>query len=331
MGATEGLRLGRNHRRAGEASGCLVRDQGARHRKRQTMKRSACAILMSGIVLLSGCRKEDKQALDTELASLDKCGEMVLAGFRRIAETRDLRFQGKVQEATAVCRGGDKARSFMALPWVDWGNYWATGDSSSMAREPAKPLDDLGGRPKNDALRALAHLGPNGRGIDGALLDLEYQRIELIKFNLFDNNMTYEQFVKGRDGTGGPPLKTWSEMRLPRSHPSYRDAGGDARQQVCSGGLIRFRTVTGICNDIYNPIMGSAGTPFARNMEFDTTFPELGLNQLTRNRHGNRLGLLKPDPQVISRKLFTRAQSRPEACNDGYGVAGNWTAGNCDY
>ena len=124
----------------------------------------------------------------------------------------------------------DKARSFMALPWVDWGNYWATGDSSSMAREPAKPLDDLGGRPKNDALRALAHLGPNGRGIDGALLDLEYQRIELIKFNLFDNNMTYEQFVKGRDGTGGPALKTWSEMRLPKGHPSYRDAGGDARQ-----------------------------------------------------------------------------------------------------
>ena len=30
-------------------------------------------------------------------------------------------------------------------------------------------------------------LSPNTRGINGALLDLEYQRMELLKFNLFDN------------------------------------------------------------------------------------------------------------------------------------------------
>ncbi len=38
------------------------------------------------------------------------------------------------------------------------------------------------------------HLYPNGRGIDGALLDLEYQRIELIKFNLFDPK-TYDEYI----------------------------------------------------------------------------------------------------------------------------------------
>jgi hypothetical protein len=69
--------------------------------------------------------------------------------------------------------------------------------------------------------------------------------------------------------------------------------------------------LTGICNDVKNPLMGSNGTPFARNVEFDTAFPELGLNELTQNRHGGRLSLLQPDPQVISRVLFTRAQSTP--------------------
>src|SRR5207237_145388 len=54
------------------------------------------------------------------------------------------------------------------------------------------------------------------------------------------------------------------------------------------------------------------------------TFPDLGKNELARNRHGDRLGLLKPDPQVISRKLFTRVQSEPDKCNDGSGF-------HCDY
>ena len=41
----------------------------------------------------------------------------------------------------------------------------------------------------------LRHLtNRNTRGIDGALMDLEYQRMELIKFNLFENK-TYEQYV----------------------------------------------------------------------------------------------------------------------------------------
>ena len=74
-----------------------------------------------------------------------------------------------------------------SLPWLDWQNYWATGDASSRARD-----------------RWTSHLSSNGRGIDGALLDLEYQRIELIKFNLFDNSGTYEAYVRGRDGVGRP-------------------------------------------------------------------------------------------------------------------------------
>ena len=77
--------------------------------------------------------------------------------------------------------------------------------------------------------------------------------------------------------------------------------------------------------------MGSTGMPFARNAEFETTFPDLEQNQLTKNRHGGRINLLTPDPQVISRKLFTRAQSNPDACNRGFGLPNNSPDANCDY
>ena len=77
--------------------------------------------------------------------------------------------------------------------------------------------------------------------------------------------------------------------------------------------------------------MGSTHQLFARNVEFTTTFPDLGLNELTRNRHGDRLGLLKPDPQVISRKLFTRAQPQPDRCREGSGLPGGAKEAECEY
>ena len=251
-------------------------------------------------------------ALQEEADSLKGCAKMVLEGFRKIAATRDQRFEGKVEEATALCRGGQKALLFRNTPWVDWSWYWGAGDESSL---PAG---------------LLLKNAPVQRGVAGALLDLEYQRVELIKFNLFDNNGTYQQFVQGRGDVGGPALKTWTEMRLAPTHPNYRDVGGDGPQS-CKGDLIRWRTVTGICNDIVNPAMGSSGQLFARNVEFDTTFPDLGRNELTRNRHGDRLSLLQPDPQVISRRLFTRPQSNPDACQAGYGLPDGSPAANCDY
>ena len=267
------------------------------------------------MLLFAGCSTARKEALKTEAVSLQACDSMVRQGFLPIAATRDRRFSGKVEQTTALCRGGARAVEFRATPWVDWGNYWGTGDAASKAP---------------DFIPAARHLGPNGRGVDGALLDLEYQRIELIKFNLFDNSGTYEQYVKGRDGVGGPALKVWKEMRLAKGNPSYAYVGGDGTQ-ICRGELIRFRTVSGICNDIRNPAMGSTGQLFARNVEFDATFPDAGRTQLAKNRHGDRLGLLKPDPQVISRKLFTRKQSKPEACRDGYGLPSFSKDANCDY
>ena len=249
-----------------------------------------------------------------EAKALLACAQMVVdqLGVLKIPDARGLRFQGKVSEATALCRGGEQALQFRGTPWVDWTNYWGTGDLTSL--------------PTGFISSKL----PAQRGVTGALLDLELQRVELIKFNLFDNSGTYADYVQGRNGVSGPALKVWPQMRLQPASPWYKDVGGDG-SQVCKGDLIRWRTVTGICNDILNPAMGSTGMLFARNVEFETSFPDRGLNELTRNRHGNRLSLLEPDPQVISRRLFTRVQSSPEKCQAGYGLPNDSKNANCDY
>ena len=77
--------------------------------------------------------------------------------------------------------------------------------------------------------------------------------------------------------------------------------------------------------------MGPTGMPFARNVEFDATFPDLEQTTLTKNRHGGRIGLLTPDPQVISRKLFTRAQSEPRSLQPASACPNNSVDANCDY
>jgi hypothetical protein len=120
-------------------------------------------------------------------------------------------------------------------------------------------------------------------------------------------------------------------MQLPPSHPQFAQVASDNGSQLCKGELIRYRNLDGICNDLYNPAMGSINQLFARNVNFDSTFPDMGANELVRNRHGNRLSLLQPDPQVVSRKLFTRQQSHPEACNLGTGLPNNAVNANCDY
>ncbi len=272
-------------------------------------------VMVTGLCVLSGCAGNSPFGIFAD--STKNCTEMVLQGdIQTVAKTREQRFLGKVPDTTARCLGGKRAESLREGPWLDWPNYWAAGDATSLA--PARLLS------------GAKVIGPNAHGINAALYELELQRIELIKFNLFDNNKTYEAYVTGRNGEAGPVLNTWPEMRLPQSHPDFNSVGG-GQAQVCRGELIRFRTLTGICNDIRNPLMGSTNQLFARNVEFDTTFPDLGLSEMTKNRHGDRLGLLKPDPQVISRKLFTRAQSQPDKCHEGYGLPGSAKEAECDY
>ncbi|MGH7855380.1 MAG: peroxidase family protein, partial [Candidatus Binatia bacterium] len=246
---------------------------------------------------------------------LGSCVAYALGGLRSVAADRSARFLGKVSEDTARCRGGEAAVAWRKTPWIDWPQYWSAGGEQSRFSGVMSGFDIL---------------SPNTRGINGALLDLEYQRMELLKFNLFDNHGTYEEYFRGQSSTSGKLANTWPQLRLSREHALFGAGGGNGPQK-CSGNMIRFRTLTGICNDILNPLMGSVGQPFARNVEFESTFPEISPDEVVKNRHGDRLGLFKPDPQVISRKLFTRRQTSPNNCTDGEGPAGNSAEANCDY
>ena len=145
-----------------------------------------------------------------EAEELKACAGMALTGFRPIADTRSQRFQGKVTELSALCRGGQRAAQFRMMPWIDFTNYWGTGDSSSL--------------PKG----YLNSSGPQFRGVSGALLDLEYQRIELIKFNLFDNTGTYQDYVSGRNGLVGRGVEDVAA-----------DALAAKQSKLCSGGRRR--------------------------------------------------------------------------------------------
>ena len=56
-----------------------------------------------------------------EAKALQACARAVIdqAGLLKIPKTRDLRFQGKVSEATALCRGGEQALQFRGHPgWI---------------------------------------------------------------------------------------------------------------------------------------------------------------------------------------------------------------------
>ena len=257
--------------------------------------------------------------------SIQSCFDLAAGGLRHVATDRSERFLGKVGVPAARCRGGDTVEANQELPWVDWGQYYGTRDGSSLSSTWLDPF-------------LLGQLERPGRGIDGALMDLEYQRLELIQFNLFDNSGTYAAYLTGRGGDPGPSLRWWpTEMRLRPDHAHYQAVGGDG-EQVCAGELVRGRTLTGICNDVRNPAMGSSGMPFARNVQFEATFPtlrdsatdHLAGRQIAHNRHGERIDLLTPDPQLISRRLFTREQSDPAACNQGLGVPGG-EGSSCDY
>ncbi|MDR1990967.1 MAG: hypothetical protein LBQ09_12145, partial [Acidobacteriaceae bacterium] len=271
------------------------------------MKRwSTRTLVTAGILITPLAVLAFSPPLREEVRSLGACRQLATQGFRPLADARIDRFLGKVQAYTALCRGGDQAVAARNTPWVDWARYWGTGDTSS----------------KSSASFAFGHLSRDSRGIDGALIDLEYQRMELLKFNLFDN-LTFKTYVEGRDGVPGRSIHVWPEMRLSATDPHYTDVGGDGTQ-LCQGELIRYRTASGICNDIRNPRMGSAGMPFTRNVQFEETFPQIGQTEFVRNRHGGRIDLLQPDPQVISRELFTRKQSDAAACQHGTGTS-------CDY
>src|SRR5215467_9443802 len=120
------------------------------------MKRNILYALAAVFVAIGGYAFARK----TQLGS---CVAYALGGFRAASADRSERFLGKVaDEDTARCRGGAAAVAWRSTPWTDWQKYWAAGGDESRAQGWASHF---------------GFLSPNQRGINGAILDLEYQRI----------------------------------------------------------------------------------------------------------------------------------------------------------
>ena len=205
-------------------------------------------------------------AQDSDRDIAGRASRWLKHGPRKIAETRTdrLRRQGQRSRRRAAAAARTRSRSARR----------ALGRLVELLgrRRRASQIRDK--RPHRVPSRCLRHLlDRNTRGIDGALMDLEYQRMELIKFNLFDNQ-TYETYVNGGkvNGTADRRLRAEGlEGDAACRQPSELQRRADPRtgDQRCKGPLIRFRTLTGICNDINNPAMGSTGMLFARNVQFE--------------------------------------------------------------
>ena len=80
-----------------------------------------------------------------------------------------------------------------------------------------------------------------------------------------------------------------------------RPAGADLRRRAADPEYTSRRTTDGTLNDLEQPLMGSIGTRFGRNVPRRYTFPE---------PDG---ALLAPSPRTISRELMTRERFLPAA------------------
>src|SRR5688572_5855706 len=186
------------------------------------MKRTFLFSLLLALVLL-GAYASIRQA------QVGSCLAYALGGLREVAQERSARFLGKVHEDSARCRGGEAAVAWRNTPWIDWQGYSAAAGPESRTRGWAGKL---------------GFFSPDNRGLNGALLDLEYQRLELLKFNLFDNSGTFATYMRDWHSSSDV-TRTWPELRLPKDQPLYSEVGGDG-PQLCLDESIRVHTTSGI-------------------------------------------------------------------------------------
>jgi len=163
------------------------------------------------------------------------CGDASAGRYSKGGEDQRRTILREGADTTARCLGGKKAASLREGPWLDWPNYWAAGDATS--RAPARLLANA------------KVVGPNAHGINGALYELELQRIELISSisstTTRPTRPTSQAETARQAGAPIPGLKCDYPRAIPTSHLS-----GGNQAQVCRGALIRFRTLDGLCNDI---------------------------------------------------------------------------------
>ena len=192
-----------------------------------------CAALALGLGLAACAGDSDRAA----------CASMAGAGLRPVAAEREERFLGKVQEDTARCRGGERAVARRDVPWLDWAEL--LGDRRSRARSRGSAtLGHLERQRPRHRRRAARPRVPAHRA----------DQVQPVRQQRHLSATT----CAGADGVDGPALKVVAaDAAAARTIRTTRRSAATA-QQLCRGELIRCRTLTGICNDISNPLMGSA-------------------------------------------------------------------------
>ena len=94
-------------------------------------------VMVTGLCVLGGCAEDSPFRIFVD--SEKDCAEMLLQrDIQKVAKTREQRFLGKVTDRTARCLGGKHAENLREGPWLDWPNYWAAGDATSLA--PARQI-----------------------------------------------------------------------------------------------------------------------------------------------------------------------------------------------
>ena len=221
------------------------------------------------------------------------CGKMVGDGFRRVAGEPTGRFLGKVAETTASCRGGDHAH---AIPLDAVGR-----------------LGQLLGRP---AMRRAGLRGPaspfRGHATAASRRRAPRPRVPAPSSSSSSTCSTtaapIPDYVRGWQ-TGHIP-NVWNEMRLPSGDPTTRPVGGDVAKQHCTNELVRFGISPASATTRRNPAMGSSNSVCSarqRGLLVDVSRARRRRADAQSTRRPHRL--MTPDPQVISRRLFTRPQS----------------------
>jgi hypothetical protein len=87
------------------------------------MNRPILSCVSSVVLLLPLISRAADDPKKAEAAEIKACADMTLQGFRKIAAARGERFEGKVVDEAALCRGGQRTLQFRLTPWVDWSNY----------------------------------------------------------------------------------------------------------------------------------------------------------------------------------------------------------------
>ena len=207
----------------------------------------------------SGCGHKEEITDGAEFAQgVRGDGERrIPAGRRNVATLRQLPGESRASHCLVSWRRGHPAAPNDALGGL--GELLGRG-----RRESKRP--EFSSRPATGTERGAASIG--------ALIDLEYRAHRADQVQSVRQQRHLSGYIWAATGRRAGAQDRGRRCGC-RPNPNYRDVGGEG-EQVCKGDLIRGRTLTGICNDILNPLMGSTGQLFARNVEFDSTFPDAG-------------------------------------------------------